>query len=549
MDIDTLIIQFTNAVERFLHKVDTHALGDDPARLHATTKCLENLTAIWQKTILIPMNELVRINDVAGMIECITTYAASIDVTRIAEQMNVSDTSRRVMAQIQRDILDLGSKMSDALSALANNILKNKPLDIPDMIRVVKERVVRDEKPIGSVFSRMIRRYAPLMTPEARDAMREIMLGNVIDRMLRVIRIPIDHDRPIYEQVLTSGSLVPLTRSMSRNALFEIFNSHYDMSRDVQSNLARIATENSFNVVLSSKITRDAFEFDGRSLFDFAFIKKNDLIVPKFLGLCDKTLRRFDTLRQLSESKAVVPNYFYHSSDSASKTLVLESLTGNLFRIMGDTIFARGEGAAKQNKGDRDARDPMFLTENAECTFLVRGQSNRASQYHRRAEESIFGSDSRPNNIRAFINTYQASGTDMVLADSLQSHVSIRLREYLRAKVNMSTNVPGDMFNICIESLREIIPAIKGPTDSSSGNHSRSRHTPESLAPFFTKLFKLATQLAIFIMPFYSVGISDDHYSAEYVADHVMQSASDEDLFTISESVNMAFTQKSVLAQ
>lgn len=537
MEIDAIRLQFISASERFLRKVESHLLGDNPSRLHRVDNCVRELTMIWDKVLVAPLDELARVNDTSVLIDCVMAFAASVDVALVATKMGISDTSRGVIAQVQRDILDFGSKFASALSAHVNAILKNKSLDVGQVEQVLRARA---HIGLGPVFSKIARRYAPLMHPDALIALREILLVQTIDALLGVEHTPIDAKRPIYEQILTSGSLIPLTQSMSRNALFDMFNEKYDMQHDIAANLARIADNMSANIVLLSKVVPRAIEFDSRGLFDFAFVRKNDLIVPKFLGLCDKAINRFNTVHVLTESKAVVPNYFYHAAPqarskgaTADKTLVLESLTGNLFRIMGSSLSStRQESDTMRQGGAIAPRGERFMTDSMNCKFLALGQSTRADQYHRRAEEAIFA-NGQSEEVRSIVTIFQTTGTNMLLADALRSRITIRMREFLRKDLAHEIKpVGGEFFDMCVNSLQDVMPSIKNHTIDLSAQ-----------SMFFSKLFKLANKLATFLEPFMFTFGDADHSSKERIVDSIMQSAADEELFTIDETLNMVYLE------
>lgn len=522
MEIETIRAQFISSSERFVRKVESFMLGDDPSRARNADKSVRELMVMWEKTLVVPLDELARINDTFSRVETIMQFAAYIDVNLVARRTGVSDTSRGVMAQLQRDILDFGSKFMSMLSAQTNAILKNKaPLDIAKVELLLIERAM--SVGIGPVFAKVARRYAPLMHPEALRKLREILLVHAIDKMFEVTRTPIDPARPIYEQVLTSGSLVPLTQSMSRKALFEIFGDAYDMKQNISDNLARLADKFACSVVLSSKIAPRAIEFDSRGLFDFAYVKRNDLIMPKFLGLCEKAIARYNTIHVLSESKATIPTYFYHQPrEASSRTLILESLTGNLFRIIGPAICGQG----KTRVGEE------YLTDNDYCRFLVEGQSTRADQYNRRAEDAIFA-NGQSDEVQSITAMFQTTEANSILADSLRSRITIRMRDYLRDKIEIPSNQISELFDMCVNALQDVMPSIKSHLANLS-----------SQAMFFSRLFKLAGKLSSFLEPFAFELRTADHGSRERIVNKIMQNAADEELFTIDETLNMTFLSK-----
>lgn len=572
MDIDVIRQQFINTAERFLRKVEDHALGSDPARLHQVSRTVKNIIQQWENPLLVPLDELKRIDSTLTAIDYIMSFNASIDVSLLAIKMGVSDTSRGIMAQLQRDNLDYGSKFKSALSNAATKILQTRTLDIAQVEILLRSILANNDQKIsipylGPIYSRIARRYVPLMNESTRREIYSLLMNKTAGHLLETTEVPINPKNLIYEQVLTSGQLVPITPSMSRNALFAIFNDEYNMDQTLQENLARLSKNSAilskgksesskksrFNIVFVSKVTRMAIEFDSRPLFDQAFIKRNNLEVPKQAGLNDKVLTRYTTTRVLSESGATVPNYFYYDANVnananadagadanadanadagadanvdanaiAHKTLILESLVGNLFRIIGDAREQNGEGIDK------------YLVPNERCQFLVRGQSNRASQYHMRMENEIF-KNGQTDEVRQIVSMYQTANTDLILADSLRNKMARQLKEYVIARYKVSSQRLSDVFAMAVAALQDIMPIIKSRSISSS-----------TLSMFLARLFRLAGRIAALFEPYESKLIADNTDSAEKnrIVDKVMESTANEELFTMDETLNMMFLRR-----
>lgn len=539
MDIDIIRQQFISTAERFLRKVEDHALGSDPARLHQVSRNIKDIIQQWENPLLVPLDELKRIDSTLTAIDCIMSFNASIDVSLLAIKMGVSDTSRGIMAQLQRDNLDYGSKFKSVLSSTATKILQTRTLDIGQVEILLRSILANSDRKIsipylGPIYSRIARRYVPLMNESTQREMYSLLMNKTAGRLLGTAEVPINPKNLIYEQVLTSGQLVPITPSISRNALFAIFSDEYNMAQTLQENLARLSKKSAvlskeaesskksrFNIVFVSKVTRMAIEFDSRPLFDQAFIQRNNLEVPKQVGLNDKVLTRYTTTRVLSESGATVPNYFYYDV-GAPKTLILESLVGNLFRIVGDAREQNGEGIDK------------YLVPNERCQFLVRGQSNRASQYHARMEDEIF-KNGQTDEVRQIVSMYQTANTDLILADSLRNKMAMQLKEYVVARYKVSSQRLSDVFAMAVAALQDIMPIIKSRSISSS-----------TLSMFLARLFRLAGRIAALFEPYEPKLVADTTDSAEKnrIVDQVMQRAADEELFTMDETLNMMFLRR-----
>jgi hypothetical protein len=534
MDIESIRVHFSNDTERFLAKVKAHVFGDDPVRVQATEDCLDKFKAIWRKILVAPMDELARVDETMRYADCIVGFVRTVDVAKVAVKADMSSTSRGVMVQLQRDIINTGASLMSACSALSNAILKNKPMDLSVISAMLESKLRQDAQSppgLGPIFSKVVRRYAPLMTAAARADLRRLILEKTIGNMFGVVRLPIDAARPVYEQVLTNGALLPLAQSTTFAAFFTSIGEKYDESAPLRDNLARIAKTRTINVLFTARIMKNAIEFDSRALFDFEYVTRNNLVVPKFTGLCDKALARFGTIKPVVPSgDARVPFYIHEQNAEARRTLVLESLAHGKIRAVGDAI--------RDTSGSDGDRLAPFLVDNDHCKFLAEGQSTRADEYHRRAEDTIFA-NARSAKVRDVANMFKTSGSILFVADSLRSKLSLRLREYMRSwqeKVGDSED-ESNVFAMCIDSLRDVLPTTKRSASDIGARYS-------SLAVFFAKLSKLAGNISSSLFDIRRTREVLDYSAVERHVDTIMKTAANDELFTIDESLNMVYLRQ-----
>ena len=441
MDIDFLKRQFISDAKNFLTQIEKRAHGLDPVEYKKARECVGEMDTIWAKIITRPFDILLRLDKTTQLVHSIMKYVSSIDVSAIATAVGVSTTAKSVMILEQYHIRENGGKLFDALSAQANDFLVKNRIDSAQIIAYVQNVIdtigKKDvEYPLfGAIIAQAITFNASVMTAEDANKLHQLLLDTSIDKLLRTTRTPIDASRPVYEQVLTTGYLIPATQSMNRNALFGIFDQQYDMKLDLSANLKKLANAIRANVVFVSMVAPITLEFDSRGLFDEKYLRKNDLLVPKFCGLCDKVLARFDTIKKLNPSRANVPHYFKYFNNFA-QTLVIESLVGNLFRIM---------GTATQHKGG------SYLIDNSACLFLLEGQSTRADEYNRRIEEQIFA-NGQSEFVQSVINTTEGDkrARDQMLSGIIRGKFATLMQQYAHTDKVFGANKIDDLFAMLI---------------------------------------------------------------------------------------------------
>jgi hypothetical protein len=423
MDINLIFARFAQHARYFIDKVRAH-IPDIPANFGSQIAEIE-------KAIVAPSADnaraLMRFGEASREVEEIMREMSRIDLATIFVRMDVSSTTRGIIAQLQRKSLDDGSDLLTAINEQISRMMtrSDELFTVEQVAQMLRESIATHH--ITPIIARLSRKYVPLMAKETRFEMR-VGIAQLADELLGVTRVAIDENRDIIEQITMYGSLVPLTVSMNRNALFEIFGSHYEMAQSFEDNFAQLASVLRAHVIFVLKKpaqtspTQTVIEFDDRPLFDSEFINRAKLSTAPFLGLCDRVIARFNTLRELTLSGARAPHFHVarYTGGSAISSLVTESLTGNMFRIMG---VRRSDG---ESKNPRD----KYLTDNIQCQFLLFGPSNRADNYHRIAGEAIIRA-SLSESARSIIGM-QTGTEDTQVADAMKSRAEILISRMIR---------------------------------------------------------------------------------------------------------------------
>jgi hypothetical protein len=464
-----------------------------------------------------------------------------------------------------------GEMVHDAQKYMASHTIK-APADV---CVEIERLVASDVAKIGPIYSRLARQYAPVMLADDRARMTRAVAITRADRLLGVTHYAISGERSICDQVLTMGSLVPLTYPFSRDVLFGIFHLTYDLKRSIEDNFARLAATTERRVIFASKVAKRAIEYDDRPIYDTEFVRKHGLLPGVWSGLNGASIRRYATIRQLSESKARVPLYAVYGRDSSS-SLIIEAVTGNLFRIIGLRIprtrsvqggrnassgrAARSDGIerAASSVGNRVAStspDPeatsdrgseghvasaMYFTHNDECEFLVSGQSSRAEAYNARIENSIFVR-ALSDDVLSQVAEYHARavrGSDMI-ASALRAQIRARLGAAAldgSLGANQGSDVTPNLDRYILEiAASELIVAL--------GAQSRDI---DDASMYYPQIVRISTYLARAILPHLDMSPSPSSSSKlrsllQDAINGIIDDTSANDVFAINESVGSMY--------
>jgi hypothetical protein len=443
-------------------------------------------------------------------------------VSAFAEAIGISSTSKSLMILTQYHIRENGDKLLDALNDQANDFLIKNHIDNAQIIAYVRNIISTiDDKNIkypifNTIIAQIITFNASTLSRDEAIELHKLLIEITIDKLLHTTRIPINTTLPIYEQVLTTGHLIPATQSMSRTALFAIFDEQYDMKVNLQSNFINLAKAIQANVVFVSMVSQVALEFDSRGLFNEHYLRKNDLIIPKFCGLCDKVLTRYNTIKKLNPSHATVPHYFKYFNNYA-RTLVIESLVGNMFRIM-KTVIQYHEGEIETQN---------YFTDNSACLFLLEGQSTRADEYNRRIEEQIFA-NGQSEFAQSIINASDDGERGQMISNIIRGNFITLMHQYAHTDKILSPNKIDDIFAMLILAYK---------------TEQKSETLLPSFAFFAPQLFKVAIVINNKIDEHSEElkgTIQDNNFAErERIFDIIINEATAEDIFVFTITANI----------
>jgi len=414
-----------------------------------------------------------------------TTLAAIQDIYDFISSISMaslmsgkSETYSQSLVALRANVIESGRTISRRVLESCIDVLVRVPIDVKVVFNLVAERIRAGT--MDKVYARLLRKYMSFFSESQRAAIQDLLYvgtGKLIEAAIR----PIDPSRPTWEQVLSTGSLVMLTQSVSRRVFFGMFGMPYRDNMPLERNLDALAQRVGATLIFVSKLTKRPIEFEGRGLFSLEYIKEKGLITSRYLGLCPRVIRRFQTMKPLIPSGKRVAHYYKSTpkgTTAAGRVLVVETLTGNLFRIIGvptydtgrivaqllkdDTESARTGGAAKtrtKTYQESKARKPAkslepesgmqhvpavpppttpakeelirrLLTPIDRCRFLVEGQTTRAMNYNEIMEDVIF-SKCFSDKVVAATNSYKELASDPSMPLALRNEIFMRLRKII----------------------------------------------------------------------------------------------------------------------
>lgn len=428
----------------------------------------------------------------------------------------------KYLARVARDIPNKGNmtrRISDARDELLAQIktvretirrtvwtqIETRAVESPDDVSTLIHNFVHtQEGTLGPLYSRIARVYVPVMKESARVQMFSDIVETRASKLLRVTREPIDPLIPWYEQIYTSGNFVPLTIALSRNALFSAFDTTYNMACNIRDNFALLANHMSQTVLLVSKSPLsqldNIIEYNNRAIYDSDFARKHGLLMDITTGLNAAVLQRYVTMRVLTPSKAQVPGYSVfvpraqYEEASARGVIIIEALTGNMFRIVGLRADTRA----------RPHADARVMTR-AECAFLLDGQTSRAEQYNARIEDTIFAPDpdgAISDDVLAINAEYDATQLDGVdqITSAIFERIRSDLREHARARTIPIIPRVDDIdarsaFNKFIVTMA-IRSSISALVDRAQGNAHSQEMARTYVRAYYSQVLRIALTIA-----------------------------------------------------
>ncbi|MCK9607565.1 MAG: hypothetical protein M0R33_14080 [Methylomonas sp.] len=278
--------------------------------------------------------------------------------------------------------------------------------------------------------------------------------------------VALDPQIPLFEQILAAGGLSPITQSISRKTLFHAIGEEYQIALSLEENLDFLARNLGVTVFFLNSISEKPIETDSRGLFDEQFITTRKLFTNPRAGLTEQFITRFNTIREYSrmENADKLPMFYVSSGKLQEKVLILETITGNVFRVVSlpaqftsDDLEQIGNDFAAESGNIAEILQRVCVPISA-AKFLLEGQSRRVDTYNAILEEEILREcfDDRSTQ---FINMYRDSPPDKsaistfiaallrkILARLDESRESLSLSEYYGIVFDAYATVAGRDF-------------------------------------------------------------------------------------------------------
>jgi hypothetical protein len=200
----------------------------------------------------------------------------------------------------------------------------------------------------------------------------------------------------------------------------------------------------------------------------------------------------------------------------------MESLVGNLFRIIG--IPHR----ATTTRGPKNVSE--YITANADCSFLLDGQSTRADEYGARAEDAIF-TGGRTEFAQSIAGMGAAAAAERAnIASALFARIDEFARQYVHSDKMVKEPIIDDIFDLCVLAYRKIAKSEEIAT--------------RELPSVSYQLFSLAKKLWMAIGERWSELVEMEYDAREHAISDVIKGFSEETEFTIGESENAIMLRK-----
>lgn len=222
----------------------------------------------------------------------------------------------------------------------------------------------------------------------------ERLIEDQKDKMLESSRLP--NVKPGILGSMVRYGLRPLTDMIPIEELFSQIGFEYDNSKTPDENFKIISETN--GVIVLTRSTKSPIDFDIRGLIDVDYIIKEDLKQAPIIGLNPKVIRRYETLKVLSEPTPESPLKVYPGKTTS--WYVFETAADSKYRLLvkENTNIALKHGGTEMPKSAHmlstlsrrkveGLRSPL-VSEN-EVIGLLKGLSLRAERYNHIQETEI----------------------------------------------------------------------------------------------------------------------------------------------------------------
>lgn len=375
-----------------------------------------------------PLVCIARINNITAAIKNLTDAFERIarGVRNVSHMRTLSQTALEELDGIFDSVAHQCDNLRERYLQNIDAYLREGKIEVRDVITLLSSGDIDKDGEINRAYLKIFRHFYPFMNEDERAQLRAFLQAR-INRVLGSSYTAGNPGVQFWMQNFATCSLIPLTPSIPIDELFGRLDVQYSADLALRENLESIAQSLNIGVVYLQKSSKDRFEFQWRPIFDANFIRMQNLISPRYTGLCDRTIARYETIRAIDgpSARAKDDEVRIDIDVNRPKIIILESLAANRVRVLG--YYNQPESLTVDA-----ARVPIF----------ARGMSTRADDYNKRAEERMAAMYTQQNQRglhREAMNIYAKDATDVsAFANTFLNQIRILVREYFLGKSDIS---------------------------------------------------------------------------------------------------------------
>lgn len=393
-----------------------------------------------------PLEAIAQMNEVNILLEALRVSLAAISQTvrDAASRTQISETTRSSFDAMQHEIISHCDDLAEMHSSAIDVLLRDGDIEVRDVIALLETDKITKGGTIRRVYLRILRRFYPFMNEKERAKVQSFLEAH-IDKLLDCARVPYDSKMEFWAQSLTQCSLIPLTMSLPLEEIFAIFGVAFLSDLTLRENLANLAREVKVGVIFLKKhVGRNKLEFQWRPLFDGEYIRAKALTDPRFAGLSDRSIARYETIVPIhanaSESEDEDAMLRIDINADASRLIILESFLPGIARVL---AYRNSKGSLIVNA----RRVPIFRL----------GATTRADEYNRRVEDILVearAKQEKVGHIREAINIFTSGDVDpQAFANTLLNQIKLAMRAYFLDADKLPSLDNFDLQRFCWSSI------------------------------------------------------------------------------------------------
>ncbi len=319
--------------------------------------------------------------------------------------------------------------------------------------------VVEHKNVVNKFMIRLIAHVIPLVTGERRRVI-ELIVESQKDHILGSSRFDL-HEYVGVQGLLVRYNMRPCGRSAPMHEVFKSLGVEYDNeshgSGGVAFDMERLCKALNVGILMINKATSSPVEFDMSGLIDVDYIVSNDMKTNPVSGLTKKVIDRFSTAVLLPKGAPADIVKRYSIVPEPSHWVVLESIDGATWRVMG------------LNGVKRIPANMM--------TGLLRGVTTRPQQYNNIQSEKILAHSHNPR-ASMILNDYEDMKTSPSSSEPMRITVLDRLCNDFEAKLKGGTLLTPAAVkaaavdkNVCGEVIMDVLTAAAGVAGKTSAEY------------------------------------------------------------------------------